>query len=186
MNLKFTRLFALVALFTSVCGVCLSCGDDENDPTHYEEPADYVGDYFGTMSTFLTSRPEVGEMEMGDSINQHIELRLDSAGIATVIYHDWSYLGVNYGDLVFYPVRIEQYYIDNVTKFKLSCECTQILYKGVRGFEAALALDGQLLRTSDGHSVDLSLFVNMPVDPTMTLRFRMEYLGEKKGLMFPG
>lgn len=185
MNLKFTNFFAFAVLFVSICGVCISCGDDNNEPTHYEEPADYVGDYVGTMSTFLTSRPEIGEMEMGDSINQHIELRLDSIGIATVIYHDWTYQGVNYGDLIFHPVHMEQYLINNVTKYKLSCECTQILYKNGRGFEAALTLNGQLLRTSGGHSAELSLFVNMPVAPTMTLKFRLEYSGEKKGLMFP-
>lgn len=165
----------MLMLALSMTPFFTSCDDDDDKigtPVEHNFNLYVSGAYNGRMQNYLSSN-NFNEMCVLDTLNQIVVIMPieGTTNQAKLIYRNWTYQGMNYGDLVFSPVTISLLY----GNYMISGSCTQTLGKGNRTFEATLTVDGTIGR--EDHKCDLELGVVMPV-PGNPLNFRLVYDGK--------
>lgn len=165
----------MLLLALSITPFFTSCEDDDDKigtPVDHDFNLYVSGAYNGRMQNYLSSN-HFNETLILDTLNQKVVIMpiVGTTDQATLIYHDWTYEGMNYGDLIFNPVTISLLY----GNYMITGSCTQMLGKGNRTFEAKLTVDGTIGR--ENHQCNLQLGVEMPV-PGNPLNFKLVYDGK--------
>lgn len=164
----------MLLLVLSMTPLFTSCEDDDDKigtPVEHNFNLYVSGAYNGRMQNYLSSN-HFNETLILDTLNQKIVIMPieGTTDKATLTYHDWTYMGMNYGNLVISPVTISLLY----GNYMITGSCTQMLGKGNRTFEAKLTVDGTIGR--ENHQCNLQLGVEMPV-PGNPLNFKLVYEG---------
>ncbi len=165
----------MLLLALSITPFFTSCEDDDDKigtPVDHDFNLYVSGAYNGRMQNYLSSN-HFNETLILDTLNQNVVIKpiVGTTDKATLIYHDWTYQRMNYGDLIFSPVTISLLY----GNYMITGSCTQMLKKGNSTFEAKLTVDGTIGR--ENHQCNLQLGVEMPV-PGNPLNFKLVYEGK--------
>lgn len=186
--MKKTNWLCLLLLMAGINLGFTACNDDDDETmtppeenyddetmTPPEESYDYalqiVGDYTGTMNTKFYMGDS--ERDFGDAENQELAIRQDSLNYATIIYKNWTGMGVNYGNLVIGNVKVGK----TGKTYTVEGAGTQTLYKEGRPFEAALTVSGTVAETSN-----LVITVDMP---TPAPDFKLTFNGTRQVIEQP-
>ncbi len=172
---KSILLLAMTCLFGGT--IFTSCNDDDNDNTPIIDPVVYTANFTGITETTLNSGH--APMTFPGTPGQKVIITRDTLDRTVLIYKDWTGMGTNYGDFSI-PVSLTS--TDN-GQIGISGDCIQTLYKDSKGYEATLGVTGKIFSQAiiDGEgrkdSCSLLITVNMPVSPTKTLDFLLDYKG---------
>lgn len=172
-NKQMKYRFLILALMIGLSFGMIACDDDDDSNVKFATIDDVVGTYLGDMECEVLVMGRTVYVDYKDVVADMIANNGDST--VTMTIYDFSYQGVNYGNIIVKKVAIESL---SATEITLSGAGITALTKDNVSYDSSVSVIGDFDKSKN--EIELDVDMSLPVNPKMTIVFGIKFDGKKQ------